>query len=70
MSTCYWDDLPVSTREAIRDEFDATAESGPVTLKEIRGALWVAAAEFDAESYDSRPFYRLIHRLYTEGLAP
>lgn len=55
--------------ERTADAFEATAEAGPVAVDELVTALLMAAWEFDAESYDARPFRRLISRLIKEGVA-
>jgi hypothetical protein len=49
--------------------FEGIAEVGPVTTAELHAALFIAAHEYEAESYDATPFWRLVQRLDLEGVA-
>ena len=55
----------IEARELIRETFDAIAAEGAVTNEELVAALYVAAWEFEAESYNASPFYRLLARMST-----
>ena len=55
--------LTFEESDAVRAAFHTMAAEGPVTLEDLLVALTVAAWEFDYESYNSAPFYRLISRL-------
>jgi hypothetical protein len=57
-----------SARERVEEVFRSIVAAGPVSVDEILAALLIAAWEFDAESYNSTPFYRLIVRLRTKGM--